>query len=141
VADPERLRVARPSYLAQSRYEPDGRFVPREGAERFEPNWSALPLLAGLVAAVDVAPEWRYERASAMAARCRELLDPHVEVLPGDATLVTFRPPEGEEAAAVVERLAEHGVLVRDLPGRDLVRVSCGWWTNEDDLQRLVAAL
>jgi L-cysteine/cystine lyase len=76
-----------------------------------------------------------------MAARCRELLDPHVEVLPGDATLVTFRPPEGEEAAAVVERLAEHGVLVRDLPGRDLVRVSCGWWTNEDDLQRLVAAL
>jgi L-cysteine/cystine lyase len=141
VADPERLRVARPSYLAQSRYEPDGRFVPREGAERFEPNWSALPLLAGLVAAVDVAPEWRYERASAMAARCRELLDPHVEVLPGDATLVAFRPPEGEEAAAVVERLAEHGVLVRDLPGRDLVRVSCGWWTNEDDLQRLVAAL
>jgi hypothetical protein len=30
---------------------------------------------------------------------------------------------------------------VRELPGRNLIRASCGWWTNEDDLQRLVAGL
>jgi L-cysteine/cystine lyase len=137
VADPERLRVARPSYFAQSEHRPDGSFVPRPGAERFEPNWSALPLLAGLVAAIDVAPEWRYERAAAMAARCRELLAPVVEVLAGDATLVAFRPPSGLEPEAVVARLAEAGVVIRDLPGRNLLRASCGWWTSEDDLQRL----
>ena len=139
VADPERLRVARPSYLSQKRHEPDGSFVPRAGAERFEPNWQALPLLAGLVAALDVAPDWCYERSAAMARRCRELLVPHVEVLPGDATLVAFRP-EGD-TEELVARLHEQGVVVRDLPGRGIVRASCGWWTNDDDLERLVAGL
>jgi hypothetical protein len=32
-------------------------------------------------------------------------------------------------------------VIVRELPGRNLVRVSCGWWTSEDDLGRLVAGV
>jgi hypothetical protein len=32
-------------------------------------------------------------------------------------------------------------VIVRELPGRNLVRASCGWWTNEDDLQRLLAGI
>jgi selenocysteine lyase/cysteine desulfurase len=141
VADPERLRVARPSYLSQAEHGPDGSFVPRAGAERFEPNWSALPLLAGLAAAIDTAPEWRYDRAAAMASRCRELLAPVVEVLPGGATLVAFRPPDGESTDAIVARLAEAGVVIRDLPGRNLLRASCGWWTDESDLQRLADGL
>jgi selenocysteine lyase/cysteine desulfurase len=141
VADPERLRVARPSYLSQAEHRPDGSFVPSPGAERFEPNWSALPLLAGLAAAIDTAPEWRYDRAAAMAARCREVLARHVEVLPGGATLVAFRPPEGEPAERAVERLAEAGVVIRDLPGRNLLRASCGWWTNDADLGRLAKVL
>jgi L-cysteine/cystine lyase len=141
VADPEGLRVARPSYLAQASHEPDGSFVPRPGAERFEPNWSALPLLAGLAAAIDTAPAWRFERAAELTARCRELLAPLVEVLPGDATLVSFRPPSGQDPEAVVARLAEAGVVIRDLPGRNLLRASCGWWTNEDDLRRLAAGV
>jgi selenocysteine lyase/cysteine desulfurase len=41
----------------------------------------------------------------------------------------------------IVERLAAAGVVVRDLPGRGLVRASVGWWTNEGDLDRLVTAL
>jgi hypothetical protein len=44
-------------------------------------------------------------------------------------------------SAGVVARLAEVGVIVRDLPGRGLVRASVGWWTNDDDLERLVVAL
>jgi hypothetical protein len=31
--------------------------------------------------------------------------------------------------------------ILRDLPGRGLVRASVGWWTSEDDLERLVEAL
>ena len=26
-------------------------------------------------------------------------------------------------------------------PGRGLVRVSCGWWTSDEDLERLAATL
>ena len=73
-----------------------------------------------------------------MAARCRELLAPLVDVVPADATLVAFH---AEDPPALVATLFDAGVVVRDLPGTGLVRVSCGWWTNEDDLERLVAAL
>ena len=55
------------------------------------------------------------------------------------ATLVAFRPKE--EPAEVVKRLHAADVHVRELPRRGLVRVSCGWWTSDDDLDRLVAAL
>ena len=65
---------ARPAYLAQSSYEPTGAFVPKEGAARFDSGWIGAPTLAGLVAALDTHPEWRYERAAEAAARCRELL-------------------------------------------------------------------
>jgi L-cysteine/cystine lyase len=140
VADPEQLRVARPAYFAQSTYQPDGSFTPRAGAARFEPNWLAVASLAGFLAALDVSPDWRYEQAATMTARCRELLAPLVALEPGDATLVSFRPG-AEEPEALAARLAERGVMVRDIPGRGLVRASVGWWTSEDDLQRLAAAL
>ena len=141
VADPERLRIARPSYLSQARHEPDGSFVPRDGAARFDPNWLAAPLLAGLMTAIELRPDWAYERAAAMAARFREALTDLVEVLPGGATLVAFRPPEGAVAGEVVDRLAAEGVIIRELPGRNLLRASVGWWTNDDDLARLVAGV
>ena len=57
---------------------------------------------------------------------------------PGQATLVAWR---AVETAAIVERLAEQSVVVRDLPGLGLVRASCGFWTNDDDLERLVRGL
>jgi L-cysteine/cystine lyase len=56
------------------------------------------------------------------------------------ATLVAWRVT-ADESADVVARLAESGVIVRDLPGRGLVRASVGWWNDENDLERLVAAL
>jgi selenocysteine lyase/cysteine desulfurase len=56
------------------------------------------------------------------------------------ATLVSWRVPS-EESEAVVAGLAEAGVIVRDLPGRGLVRASVGWWTSDDDLERLISAL
>jgi L-cysteine/cystine lyase len=141
VRDPAAVRVKTPSYFSQDSYEPSGEFVPKATSARFDAGWVGLPALAGLVAALGTHPEWRYERAAEMAALCRELLEPHVEVVtpPGHSTLVSFRPPG--DPAELVTRLYEHGVIVRELPGRNLVRASCGWWTNEDDLQRLVAGL
>jgi len=141
VADPERLRVTAPSYFAQQGYEPDGTFVPREGALRFEPNWWPASSLSGLLAALRLRPGWAFERAAATADRCRALLSARVEVVVPEAasTLVSFRP-EGDPAA-LVTHLAERGVHVREIPGSRLVRVSCGWWTSDGDLDRLVGAL
>jgi L-cysteine/cystine lyase len=138
VGDPERLRVARPSYFSQTSYEPTGSFEPAEGAARFDPGWVSSAVLAGLLSAIEIRPQWAFERAAEQAARCRDLLVPLVELVPGDATLVAFRH---DDPAALVERLAEAGVVVREIPKSGLVRVSCGWWTNEDDLGRLASAI
>jgi len=140
VLDPERLRLRSPGHLAQSSYEPTGAFVPKEGAARFDTG-IGTPTLAGLVDALAVHPEWRYERAAEAAARCRELLDARVDVLTpaGDSTLVSFRP--NGDPTELVASLSERGVIVRELPRRDIVRASCGWWTSEDDLQRLAAGI
>jgi L-cysteine/cystine lyase len=136
VRDPESLRVALPSYLSQTGHELTGAFEPREGAARFDTGIGG-PTLAGLVAALATHPAWRYERAAEAATRCRELLAPLVEVVtpPGHSTLVSFRPPG--DPTELVAGLAGRGVVVRELPGRSLVRASCGWWTSEDDLRRL----
>ncbi len=143
VQDPERLRVARPSYFSQESYDPDGAFVPQPGARRFDPNWVPTSSLAGLRAAIAVHPPWRFERAASTAERCRELLAAADEdlVTPAErATLVSWRP-RTEESGDVVTRLGERGVLVRDLPGTGLVRASVGWWTSDEDLERLVGGL
>jgi L-cysteine/cystine lyase len=143
VADPDGLRVARPSYLSQQSYEPDGAFEPRAGAARFEPNLTPNADLVGLRVALDEQPPWGFERAATLAERLRELLRGAGAdvVAPAErATLVSWRVP-AEESAAVVRRLAEADVVVRDLPGRGLVRASVGWWSSEDDLDRLVGGL
>jgi L-cysteine/cystine lyase len=139
VRDPDALTVTAPSYLSQQAYEPTGAFTPREGAARFDSNWTPVPSLAGLSAALDHAPEGRFEHALELTARCRELLGERVVTAPGQGTLVTFRV-EGDPAE-LVPRLYEAGVVVRHVPGEPWIRVSCGWWTNEDDVQRLLAAI
>jgi len=141
VADPETLRVGLPTYFAQQSIEPDGSYVPRKGAERFDSGWLSLPSLAGLIAAMDLAPDWRFERAAEIAALCRVVLDERFEVVtgPGQATLVTFRP-EGDPAELSAQAY-ERGVVIRDLPGTGWLRASCGYWTNEDDVERLAAAV
>jgi selenocysteine lyase/cysteine desulfurase len=141
VARPEELPVALPSYFAQAEHQPDGSYVVREGAERFDSGWIGTPSLAGLSKALDVAPAWRFERAAVMAARCRAALAERFEVItkPNQAGLVTFRPQS--DPTELVQKLRGEGVIVRELPGRNLIRVSCGYWTSESDLGRLVASL
>jgi L-cysteine/cystine lyase len=143
VADPEHLRVARPSYFSRREHDPDGSFVPWPGARRFEIGWIPSGSLAGLLAALDAHPYWRFERSRTQAERCRELLREagHDVVMPSErATLVSWKV-SAEEPEAVVAGLAEAGVVVRELPGTGLLRASVGWWTSDEDLQRLVSAL
>ena len=143
VADPEALRIARPSYLSQQSYEPDGTFQAKGGAARFDPNLTPRAAVAGLRAAIASVPEWAHERAASLAEHFREALsDAGCEVVVPEAraTLVSWRVP-ADESADVVARLAEADVIVRDLPGRGLLRASVGWWNDESDLDRLLEAL
>jgi L-cysteine/cystine lyase len=141
VARPDDLRVALPSYFAQTEHQPDGSYVAREGAERFDSGWIGTSSLAGLSKALDVAPEWRFERVAEIAAKCRTALAERFEVItkPNQAGLVTFRPTSNP--TKLVEKLRGDGVIVRELPGRNLIRVSCGYWTSDSDLDRLLTSL
>ena len=141
VADPTRLRVARPSYFSQEAYEPDGAFAPWPGARRFDPGWIPTSSLSGLLAAVRSQPDWCFNRSREMAELCRQMLAAIGEevVSPEErATIVSWR---SGEPAAVVARLEFEGVMVREIPKTGLVRASIGWWTNDDDLERLANGL
>ncbi len=143
VADPEALRIARPGYLSQRAHQPGGKFEAKDGAARFDPNLTPSSHTVGLQAAVRAIPPWAYERAAEMAQRFRvRLTDSGQDVVVPQhrATLVSWRVPV-EESTAVVADLADAGIIVRDLPGRGLVRASVGWWNDESDLERLVEAL
>ncbi len=107
------------------------------------PALSAAALAqAGAALGVLAAAGWDavHAGADALAADAADALRAHGrEVLPRDrTTLVTWR--EADPAAAV-ERLAAAGVVVRPLPGDQLVRASFGGWSSADDLARLLAAL
>jgi L-cysteine/cystine lyase len=141
VRDPEQLGVGIPSSFAQKSLEPDGTFVPAEGAARFDSGWLATPSLAGLEAALAHLPEWRFDRAAEMAEVCRGALRERFELVAegGESTLIAFVPTE--DAATEAARLYDAGVIVRDLPGTGWLRASCGWWTSRDDIDRLVTGL
>ena len=81
-----------------------------------------------------------HERAITLAATLAdELRERGRTVAPrGRTTLVTWEMPESD---AVPDQLAQHGVLIRNLPGTPYVRASVGAWNDESDLERLLAAL
>jgi L-cysteine/cystine lyase len=87
-------------------------------------------------------PDGRFARSRELATQLRELLSEageEVVTQPDQATLVSWRARG--DAAETVKQLFAAGVLLRDLPKTGLVRASVGWWNDESDLQRLVAAL
>jgi L-cysteine/cystine lyase len=139
----EELRMAFPSYGSWD-WEAAERYTPKTTAARFDPGWIALGSVDGLLESLAFAREAgeeRFDHARAMARRLRELLSDRYEVVtePDQATIVTWTAEGASED--VVTRLAEAGVVIRDLPGLGLLRASCGFWTNDDDLERLLAAL
>ena len=139
--DPERLRVARPSYFAQALVRAGRQLRAARGAARFDPGWLSASSLAGLLAALDARAGVRGSSARPSRPRAAGSSSRRTSsvVPPGDATLVSFR--RRAIRPTLVARLVERGVHVREIPGTGLVRVSCGWWTSDEDLERLVAGV
>lgn len=141
VRDPEALAVALPSYFAQLGHEETGEFTPKDGAARFDAGWMPKASLAGLDAALASVPHWAYHHAANAAARCWSLLSERFRVVTaaGQATLVSWAVEE--DPAQEAARLYQQGIVVRDMPGTGWLRASCGWWTSEEDVDRLLSAL
>jgi selenocysteine lyase/cysteine desulfurase len=57
------------------------------------------------------------------------------------ATLVTFRIAGWSPAQAVEELGARAFAILRDLPAIDALRISVGFWTTEEELDRFAEAV
>ena len=142
VADPERLRLASPTsfgFIHDAR--PDGsRAEARRGAVRHElgrPGPGRGPR-GGARGGAGVA--LRARRSSRPAARGSGSQSVSTSITaPAQATLVTFRLDGRRRRGG--DRLVAQGVVLRDLPGTGWLRASVGWWTSDEDVERLVAAL
>ena len=139
----EELRMTFPSYGSWD-WEAEVRYTPKTGAARFDPGWIPLASVAGLLESLAFAEEAGEERFDARSCTGGAPQRPPRGALRGDygARPGHARHVEGRRRLGRGRRaLSEAGVLVRDLPGLGWVRASCGFWTSEEDLERLVAAL
>jgi L-cysteine/cystine lyase len=113
-------------------------------ARRYDtPSLSAEALAfaeAALITLAEAGWPGVHERGRTLAARLAESLrERGRDVAPrGDTTLVAFSCADPKDER---DRLAERGVIVRDLPGREQLRASVGAWNDEADLERLLDAL
>jgi selenocysteine lyase/cysteine desulfurase len=140
----ERLSVSRRGYgnLADPNTGLDAQL--HEDARRFDTLSMNAETSACALAAIGVLESvgWPvvHERARTLAARLVELLaERGRQPAPrGPTTLVSFPSPDPPAERAL---LAEHGVIVRNIPDRPWLRASVGAWNDERDLARLVEIL
>ena len=139
----ERLRCHAPSYISfeDASQGIDGPL--RDDARRYDTPSLSRESAAFSLASLRVLDEAGWEsvhtRAREQAASLAErLAERGRTVAPrGPTTLVAW---EDDDPVASRARLAEAGVVVRNLPGRPYLRASVGAWTSDDDLHRLLAA-
>jgi selenocysteine lyase/cysteine desulfurase len=131
-----------PGYLSLAEHGDALALEQAEGALRFDMGASPNGANAWSSAAFDVLAEHDlgavHARGIALAARLADrLADRGREVVPrGDTTLVSWRSDSAEDD---VLRMAGDGIVVRDLPGRGLVRASVGAWATEEEIERLAS--
>jgi L-cysteine/cystine lyase len=140
----ERVAATRPTYLSfedpgaglDARVHPDAR--------RYDAPALPAEALAFASAALDVLEAAGWNQVHARGRELAATLVARLEqsgrrVAPRDeTTLVSW---ESADPVGDKTRLAEAGVVIRDLPGRNLLRASTGAWNDSSDLDRLLGAL
>jgi len=140
----DRLLVVRRAYANYADAGAGLQATLHEDARRLDsPALSAEALAcaqAGILTLADAGWPEVHRHAATLAARLAELLSRRGrEVVPRDhTTLVSFWSPD---PAAERARLADLGVVVRELPGRPWLRASVGAWNDDADLRRLLDGL
>jgi selenocysteine lyase/cysteine desulfurase len=140
----ERLPATAPTFVNLADPGAGLEAVPHAGAARLDASAPSLETLRAAAAALDVlaGAGWAavHERAAALAATFADALaERGLRVEPRDrTTLVSWHDPD---PLATRGRLADAGVIIRDLPGTGLLRASVGAWNDESDLERLLGAL
>lgn len=127
-----------------------GHFVPAPGAQRFEVGGMNAPQILGQATSVRYITEtvglaWAYARIAELGKYAWDKLaatDGVRVITPREqmAGLVCFTV-EGLEPPALVEQLAERGVIIRYIGTPLCARVSTGFYNHEEDIDRLVAAI
>jgi L-cysteine/cystine lyase len=127
------------------------RAVPRPDARRFDDGGPYRPGITGLARSCGwlsmyVGLPWIHERGQAMARTAAERLSAidGVELLtPPDrmATLVTFRLRGWDAATALTELAARTFAIARTIPPLDALRISVGFFTTEDEIERVATAV
>lgn len=127
-----------------------GYFIPGHGAKRFEVGGMNAPAVLGQATSVEficdtVGLEWAYNRIAELGQYAWNKLaktDGVTVITPKDrmAGLVCFSV-EGMEPPDLTAKLFEHGVIIRYIGSPLCARVSTGFYNNEEDIDRLVAAI
>jgi L-cysteine/cystine lyase len=117
-------------------------FLPKEGTARLDHGFPAGIRCAWALASLSVLEEpgwaWVHDRAATLAQSLADRLSGRgLTVMPrGRSTLVSWKV---DDAQAEVERFSAAGVVVRSIPGRELIRASVGAWSSEEELERVAA--
>ncbi|HET9016891.1 MAG TPA: aminotransferase class V-fold PLP-dependent enzyme [Thermomicrobiaceae bacterium] len=127
-----------------------GYFLPGPGAHRFEVGGANGPAMLGQAKSVNfinetVGLDWAYRRIVQLGQYAWDGLskiDGVTMITPKDqmAGLTCFNLA-GIEPPALVEKLVEHGVVIRYIGTPLCARVSTGFYNTEEDVDRLVAGV
>ena len=140
----ERLAPPSPGYVNLEDANVGLDAVPAAEARAYDTPALPPASVAQAIAALELFEQTGWERLHAQAHDLAQLAATLLaergrEVLARDrTTLVTWREPGAERR---VELLLEAGVVVRSLPGEDLLRASFGGWSSMQDLERLLEVL
>jgi L-cysteine/cystine lyase len=147
----DRLLPSFGGYFSFETVDPAGAAVGWPNARRFESSNFHRPSIVGMARSIGwlsmfVGLDWIYERGASMARLAAdrlaavagvELVTPHNHM----ATLVTFRIAGWPAEAALDELGARVFAVARTVPHIDALRISVGFFTSEEELDRFIEAV
>jgi L-cysteine/cystine lyase len=135
-------------YFSFASYDSRGNRALQPDARRFQVTNYHRPSVLGMARAIGwltmfVGLDFVYRRGAEMAHRAADLLaaiDGVTLLTPRDrmAGLVSFRIRGWEPQAAMDELAARTFCIIRTLPPIDALRISPGFWTTEDEMDRFL---